>query len=100
MVKKSKESVAKESKSMNKHSNLVNEKISELLSTGQYKNQNEIIKKALQLVPMGEINKVLKDTEYEAVTIKPDKISFYRSQGCTSEYTEEQLKQIEEDANA
>jgi hypothetical protein len=46
------------------------------------------------------VNKILEDIEYEAVTIKPDKISFYKSQGCTSKYTEEQLKQIEDDAKA
>jgi len=99
MIKTTKESVAKEFEVMNNHSKLVNEKIIELSLTGQYKNQHEIYKKALQLVPMKEVNKIYKETEYEAVTIKPNKIKFYVSQGCVSIYTEGQLKQLEKDAN-
>jgi hypothetical protein len=99
MIKTTKESLVKEFNVMNHHLELVNEKISKLILTDQYKNQNEIAQKALQLVPMHEVQKVLKDTDYEAVIIKPEKTHFYRSQGCSSKYTEEQLKQIENDAN-
>jgi len=101
MIKTTNESVAKEFEVANEFSSAFNKKVLELASTGQFQSNDVLWKHAAQLskTESDKMFKLLKDSEYEAVIIKPDRISFYISQGCASKYTEVELQKIKEKSN-
>ena len=98
LIKTTQEFKEREKEGSDEFMTLVNDKIRELLKNNPNQEINELRKRALQQVGQTKLWKTLENTEYEAVTIKPEKIDFYVSQGCSKDYTKEQLDEIEEEA--
>lgn len=98
VIKSTKESKVREKEASSEFANTLNNKIQELQRANPNQDINTLRKNALQQVTKTKLWKTLENAEYEAVTIKPENIDFYISQGCTTEYNQEELIEIEKEA--
>ena len=98
VIKTTKEYKAKQNAASEEYTTAINNKILELKKNNPDEDIQSLRQRSFQLVSQTNFIKTFDNSEYEIVTIKPENISFYESQGCLMEYTKEQLEQLKKDS--
>lgn len=97
LIKTTKESVNMQKEVSDEFVSEVNNKMTELLKNFPNEDFTNLRLKAIGQVSQKKLDKSSNNAEFEAVTIKPEKIDFYESIGCSKENTKAELIEIEKE---
>ena len=96
IIKVTEKSLTKNNEAANKYLALRDKNLKALIKNSPQEDIESLKKKSFEMISIEELSKTVQSSEYEAVTVKPDYLEFYESQGCISDLSSEEIKDIKE----